>query len=121
MPKSNINIKVTGVKEVQDWLREIADTVHDDVVDAVKQTTGEIEQAALRLVPVDTGRLKQSIAKEIRHKGMIGRVKAETPYAPSVEYGSVRQPEQPFLRPAFERHAPKLRRRISKIIDNAIK
>ena len=121
MPRNTINIKVTGVKETQDWLHKIAEQVHDDVVGAIRQTTSEIEQTALRLVPVDTGRLKRSISKEIRHQGMIGRVKAETPYAPSVEYGSVRQPEQPFLRPAFERHAPSLRRNISKIIDNAIR
>ncbi len=121
MAKSNITIKVTGVQEVNRWLDEIAEKVHDDVVDAIRQTTAEIEQAALRLVPVDTGQLKRSITKEIRHKGMIGRVKTETPYAPSVEYGSVRQAEQPFLRPAFDRHAPKLRKRISKAIDKAIK
>lgn len=59
-------------------------------------------EAALRC-PVDTGRLRGSIMTKVETndkgaEGIIGTSGVE--YAPFVEFGTVRQPAQPFLRPA---------------------
>lgn len=53
-------------------------------------------------VPVDTGRLKQSIGVQKVQDGEY-RVGTNVDYAPYVEFGTRRQAPQPFMRPAIER------------------
>jgi HK97 gp10 family phage protein len=55
-------------------------------------------------VPVRDGILKGSIKAEIAEGAVwvFGRVRAAAPHAHLIEYGTVRAPEQPFLRPAYE-------------------
>lgn len=62
-----------------------------------------IENDAKRVVPVDTGTLRRSIAHEIEVSPteIVGRVGTNTKYAPYVEYGTYKMPAQPYLRPAF--------------------
>lgn len=55
---------------------------------------------AYRIVPVDTGRLRASIRVETSDDGF--ELSADTPYAAFVEYGTVRQRAQPYLRPGFD-------------------
>lgn len=62
-----------------------------------------IQTAAVRLCPVDTGRLRASITHEIEPTGLhiTGRVGTNVEYAPFVELGTSHGPSQPFLRPAL--------------------
>ena len=65
----------------------------------IQKATFDIERHALRLVPVDTGRLKGSIyAKTGKNSITIG---SDTEYDKFVEFGTVRMRAQPFLRPAI--------------------
>ena len=64
---------------------------------------GTAERYAKELCPVDTGRLRNSIAHEQinDHTEQIG---TNVDYAPFVELGTRRQKAQPYLRPAVENH-----------------
>ena len=61
------------------------------------------EKYAKEIVPVDTGRLRNSITHEVDGKEVF--VGSATEYAASVEYGTVKQKAQPYLRPAATDHA----------------
>ena len=60
------------------------------------------EKYAKEIVPVDTGRLRNSITHEVDGKDVF--VGSATEYAASVEYGTIKQKAQPYLRPAALDH-----------------
>lgn len=70
---------------------------------AVTQATVRIERTAKQLCPVDTGRLRSSIARALDQdaRGLVGIVGTDVDYAPYVELGTSRAGAQPFLRPAL--------------------
>ncbi len=59
-----------------------------------------IEAQAKALAPVDTGRLRDSLATAVGSNEVIVGTNVE--YAPYVEYGTSRSVAQPFLRPAID-------------------
>lgn len=63
-----------------------------------------IEISAKNYVPVDTGRLQESITSEVRETGktVVGSVAPHTEYAGFVEYGTYKMPAQPYMRPALD-------------------
>jgi hypothetical protein len=117
----------------------------DRLVEAMETLALMIEGTAKRLVAVDTGRLKSSIASQVKQKGstIIGYVGSNLSYAPTIEYGrgpipadsgylrftiegevfyrkSVdAAPAQPFLRPAVQSHKSDLERLSRKTIAQA--
>jgi HK97 gp10 family phage protein len=60
------------------------------------------EKYAKQIVPVDTGRLRNSITHAVEGKDVF--VGSATSYAAHVEYGTIKQKAQPFLRPAATDH-----------------
>ena len=60
------------------------------------------EKYAKEIVPVDTGRLRTSITHEVDAKDVY--IGSNVEYAPHVEYGTIHQKAQPFLRPAATEH-----------------
>ena len=60
------------------------------------------EKYAKEIVPVDTGRLRNSITHDVDGKEVYIGTNVE--YAPPVEYGTVKQRAQPFLVPAATEH-----------------
>jgi HK97 gp10 family phage protein len=63
-----------------------------------------VQSRAKRACPVDTGRLRSSIARDLGgdSEGIVARVGTNVEYAPHVEFGTSRQQAQPFLRPALD-------------------
>lgn len=63
-----------------------------------------VETAAKRLAPVDTGRLRSSISRELGRdgQGLVAVIGTNVHYAPHVEFGTVRMRAQPYLRPALD-------------------
>lgn len=70
----------------------------------------DIEATSKVLVPVDTGTLKSSIHTDVHGGAGQGFVEVEvtasTDYADYVEYGTSEMSPQPFMNPAFDKHAP---------------
>lgn len=76
--------------------------------DAAKKRSLEIigltaEGFAKKLAPVDTGRLRNSITHETDDNAAYIGTNVE--YAPHVEFGTIHQKAQPYLRPAATEHA----------------
>ena len=78
----------------------------------------EMEATAKRLVPVDTGALRDSIAWEMTGETS-GQLVAGQEYAGYVEFGTRHAAAQPYIRPAFEQQRPEIEaafRRIQELI-----
>lgn len=60
------------------------------------------EKYAKLIVPVRTHRLKDSITHEVEDKSVFIGTNVE--YAPHVEYGTIKQEAQPYLRPSATEH-----------------
>lgn len=84
-------------------LFELFRSVDGPVGKAVTRASVKVHRRAKHLSPVDTGRLRASIAYEIGKdgRGIVGRVGTNVNYARHVEFGTGRMRAQPFLRPAL--------------------
>lgn len=74
----------------------------------VDKTVMDAKAVALQRVPVDTGRLKNSISTEVSESGdsVEGVLYTDVEYGPYQEFGTRRMSAQPFFRPAFESVRP---------------
>jgi HK97 gp10 family phage protein len=70
-----------------------------------------------KTVAVDTGELKQS--GEVIQQGDEAVVKYNADHAPHIEFGTSKQPAQPYLRPAMDNHR-KIMAEISKKLRRAL-
>lgn len=70
----------------------------------LKRVTTKVTRGAKRRAPVDTGRLRSSIADEMSREGdvLIGRIGTDVEYALHQEMGTVHMPAHPYLRPALD-------------------
>jgi HK97 gp10 family phage protein len=104
------SVKIMGAGELEDALRTLEPKVAKRVGGRALKAAGELiaDQARTR-VPVDTGRLEDSItvslttAKSGERRGVIGFKRGHgSRIAHLVEYGTVKTPAQPFIRPAID-------------------
>jgi HK97 gp10 family phage protein len=99
----------------QNRLPTIARELRPRVAAAVRTAAMNIQANAQTTVPVDTGRLKNSIAaRQISEMEWV--VGTSVDYALYVEMGTRRTPARPYLRPAAVREAPALRQAVTSII-----
>lgn len=95
---------------------EIKGQITDAVLQAMDETAEAAKAEAKAIVPVDTGRLRESIDAIVEQRGSGDRrtlmLFAAAPYALFVELGTVHMPARPYLRPAIDAEAPKLTARI---------
>lgn len=82
---------------------------------AMTRCAGEMEKHAKRTCPVDTGRLRNSVATEVSEgdDSVAAYVGTNVEYAPHVELGTKRMKAQPFLKPAVANHQSAYKRIIS--------
>jgi hypothetical protein len=78
------NLFDTNAEDVSDWFEEQADEFEEDVQDMLEQAERETHEAALEKVPVDTGRLRDSLQRGDNS------VYSDVEYAPHVGLGTVR-------------------------------
>lgn len=74
----------------------------------------QVQNAARRRCPVDTGRLRSSISHRLGRdaRGPYAEVGTNVQYAPFVEFGTRRAAAQPYLRPALAEAAGLLPREV---------
>ena len=131
-------ITVKGMQALKAKLRNLDNQVTTRTKFAVAKATQNIQLKAVLIVPVDRGKLKQSIKSKIDKNGLIGRISATEDYAPYVEFGTgsgVKVPKgfdemamsffvsgkgrmrpQPFLIPSWASELPIFKADLKKII-----
>ncbi|MCB1928285.1 MAG: HK97 gp10 family phage protein [Rhodocyclaceae bacterium] len=109
--------RLTGLDDVLKRLEQVAEKVAKKALSKATRKGGNvIRKAAIANAPVDSGDLRKHIALRLKVKpgaiycrvGVKGGAKKKdgTPYYwRFVEFGTVRQPAQPFMRPALDNTA----------------
>lgn len=106
---------ISGLVEVREDNREaIANAIDLALATALEEVGLVAEGYAKRACPVDTGRLRNSITHIVRPEEDSVYIGTNVEYAPCVEYGTVHQEEQPFLRPAAKEHGSTYRAIVQK-------
>jgi HK97 gp10 family phage protein len=112
-----MKVRIEGLSQLKAALRALPDATAKNVVRRVLRKRGEpVAERARQLVPVDKGELKASIAvstkltrrQRARHQ-KFGPDDIEVfigagphPQAHMQEFGTVKDPRQPYLRPAWD-------------------
>ncbi|MFP3357583.1 HK97 gp10 family phage protein [Planococcus sp. SIMBA_143] len=99
--------KIEGLDEFLDFTNSLTDEIESDVKELVKKTAYQTEGAAKNLTPVDTGRLRRSISTKTENGGLSATVSTNVEYAMAVEYGTSKQPAQPYMTPAYVKYKKK--------------
>lgn len=129
-----------------DDLEALEDAVDKHLVEALETWALLVESTAKSLAPVESGRLRSSIASETKQNGstITSYVGSNVSYAPEIEYGrdSIQAdsgflrfkidgevfyrrevdaaPAQPFLRPAIDAHLSDIQPLMKKALEKAV-
>lgn len=88
---------------IKDYSKQVMAAMVSPVNRALEIIGLTAEKYAKENCPVDTGRLRNSITHSVEGKDVF--VGSATEYAASVEYGTIKQKAQPYLRPAATDHS----------------
>jgi HK97 gp10 family phage protein len=104
-------------------LAELEAVVLERLEEAMETAVLIVESTAKKLAPVDTGRLRSSIATEVRRiasdvvEGLVG---TNVEYSKYQEYGTSKMDANPFLRPAIETHRGDIIQLFEEAVEDAI-
>jgi len=110
-------VSIDGDKELAEKFKSIGKQVYTQQEQAVMQAGVLVERDAKINVPVDTGRLRNSIATRISESSsnnISAEVGTNVQYAKSVEYCSSKMNAQPYLYPALEYNKQKILKMLAK-------
>lgn len=125
-------MQIDGLDAFKKGLRALDKKIAGKVVrTSLRRGMKTIQVAVKAACPVDTGALKRSIvvrASKARRRGIIsievrigeGDFKGDTFYGAMIEYGTIRMPARPFIRPAFDRNEAAVARQVLDDIGAAI-
>lgn len=108
-----VKFKLEGLSELEAVLKDLAPQVASRAADgALRKAVQPIIDEAKRLVPVDQGDLRDSITssppkrqREGARERLIGFKPPVSRRAHLTEFGTSKQPAQPFMRPALDAKA----------------
>jgi HK97 gp10 family phage protein len=115
--------RIAGLKELRGRLEDLGDELLDACKAAIEESAEAVQEQTERTVPVDQGRLKQTV--RIRYRdgkltALVGWFDKDTYYATFVEHGTVSQSAQPSLHPALEAERSKLVDRVRAHVRRAV-
>jgi HK97 gp10 family phage protein len=118
---STVIIKIEGLEGIKQAMKDLSNEVNKRIArSATLAGTQIVKEAAIKNAPVLTGNLKKNIILKRntktnltseflvtvrqgkRTKKQIAQGLGDAFYAKFLEYGTVKTPAQPFLRPAFD-------------------
>jgi len=110
------SIEVQQGKELANKFKQISKSVENEIEQALFESALMIERDAKIKVPVDTGRLRASISSRLVEKSgtPYAEVGTSISYAKIQEFGSSKQPAQPFLYPAYVENKQKILKKLAK-------
>lgn len=114
-----ITVEVKGIPEAIAKLRGYQLTKRLAIQQALAETAHKIETQAKILVPVDTSRLKNSIASDLTmlFTKLSARVGTDVEYAAYVEFGTEKMAARSFLFPAYFSYESECVKDIIKILN----
>lgn len=98
-----MNVSSTGGRpfsKTYDYLN-IDSSIVPELRTIVKNNGVQLVQGAQKRSPVDTGALRRSIRLRLENNNLKAVVRTNVPYAKFVEYGTIRQKAQPYMRPSL--------------------
>jgi HK97 gp10 family phage protein len=98
------------VKITIDNTDEIIRTTNEALYNALEIIGNKAADYAAGLAPVDTGNLRNSLTSEVDSADKAVIIGTPVEYARFVEYGTLRQRAQPYLRPPVENHMDEYKR-----------
>ena len=111
MAKPGLRVEVEGLDELLAKLEALPEQMRTGAEKAVQDETEEVAQDMRDGAPYRTGELRDGIQAE--HDGLTGQAVSTAPHSFAVEYGTSRQPAQPFTQPAAERSRTRFPDRIA--------
>lgn len=97
-----VSVQVIGLDTLLSQLQQYTAATRGRLKDVINRAALQVQREAKRNCPVDTGRLRSSIAVRFYRGGYGAEVGTNVEYAMPVEYGTRHQRAQPFLGPAYE-------------------
>lgn len=138
MANKGVNVVFDGADALISGFKGMASSVEEDIAIEVEAGVQDIRNDSMRLIPVDTGRARNSISAAAN--GLKGEVSVNVDYAGYLEWGTggsvdvpegweqmaskwkgkgikqMNMPPRPFLRPAFEKNVPIILKRMNDAI-----
>ena len=97
-----ITVKITGRQQLVAAIQEANKQLEAATETVLDGTANNVQGDAKAICPVDTGRLRSSIA--IKKSKLRREIGTDVPYALPVEMGTYKQKAQPYLFPASEKN-----------------
>lgn len=114
-----MGIRARGLSSAQKRLQALADKIAGVTNEAISDFADEVETHMKGIVPVDTGKLKESIKKEQAGTGYTVGPRG-VDYASYVENGTSRSPAQPYVAPTVQWARANGPKRIARRIEGVI-
>jgi len=113
---------IEGGKELAKKFNEISKDVENDIEQALLESALMVERDAKKNAPVDTGRLRASISSRLVEESgtPYAEVGTNVSYAIIQEFGSSKQPAQPFLYPAYAENKQKILKKLAKAFKKGV-
>lgn len=115
-----MRVRVEGIPKIRTAFRQVSEKVTRSAQREVKRSALNIEGGAKNRVPVDTGRLRNSIGHETSLDELSATIGSNVEYAPFVEFGTRGRTAKPYLFPAFEEERPKFLARLRSAVKDAL-
>lgn len=114
--------KIEGDKKLKEKLKKIQKSASNNLEQALLTSALFVERDAKINVPVDTGRLRNSISHETDFNSTNPSVEVGTnvEYAKHVEFGTSRQSAKPFLFPAYNQNKNKILKELAKAFQKGV-
>lgn len=112
-------VKVDGIEELKAKMERLDSALQAKVHDRMKEQAETMKTIAQSLVPVRTGRLRNSIYAQVEN--WTAKVGASAPYAVYQEFGTRRIPPVRFLSRAIEMQAQSMIDAMNQAVDEAIR
>lgn len=116
-----LKMDIVGMDEVIGKLNKLDVGARVSVRNQVRKSANAIRKGAQMRVPVDSGKLKKSIRSSFSSDGFTAEIAPRLRYrAHFVEFGTVDQPAQPYMTPAWEAERQNYINGIKKAIKDSI-
>lgn len=112
-------------KELIRNLEKLAENFMDNLAEEFEEMRDDMQEEAEDRVPVDTGKLKNSIDFKVERDADEIGINLNTDnledYWDCVEFGTSKQRPQPFIRPAIDKGMDEIQERLQKAFINSVK